>query len=88
MAALCQCRTRWKTGHRLELIELPRVSHDRGQQFELEAPRDYGIGCVACGVQSAIVAFHKIKVEAFTITNDKRKDFKVRVREGFRTTSW
>jgi VWFA-related protein len=28
--------------------------------------------------------FHKIKVEAFTITNDKRKDFKVRVREGFR----
>ena len=27
---------------------------------------------------------HKIKVEAFTITNDKRKNFKVRVREGVR----
>ncbi len=27
---------------------------------------------------------HKIKVEAFTITDDKRKDFKVRVREGWR----
>ena len=30
---------------------------------------------------------HKIKVEAFTITNDKRKDFKVRVREAFRQLS-
>jgi VWFA-related protein len=30
---------------------------------------------------------HKIKVEAFTIANDKRKDFKVRVREGFRRAS-
>lgn len=27
---------------------------------------------------------HKIKVEAFTITNDKRKNFNVRVREGVR----
>jgi VWFA-related protein len=27
---------------------------------------------------------HKIKVEAFSIENDRRKDFKVRVREGFR----
>ena len=27
---------------------------------------------------------HKIKVEAFTITNEKRKNFKVRVREGVR----
>jgi VWFA-related protein len=27
---------------------------------------------------------HKIKVEAFTITNDKRNNFKVRVREAFR----
>jgi VWFA-related protein len=30
---------------------------------------------------------HKVKVEAFTIANDKRKDFKVRVREGFRRAS-
>ena len=39
-------------------------------------------------VKGAIPAdgrFHKIKVEAFTVTNDKRKDFKVRVREGFRS---
>jgi VWFA-related protein len=28
--------------------------------------------------------FHKVKVEAFTVANDKRQDFKVRVREGFR----
>jgi VWFA-related protein len=28
--------------------------------------------------------FHKIKVEAFRIENDKRKDYKVRFREGFR----
>jgi hypothetical protein len=27
---------------------------------------------------------HKVRVEAFTITNDKRNDFKVRVREGVR----
>jgi VWFA-related protein len=29
--------------------------------------------------------FHKVKVEAFTILNDKRKSFKVRVREGLRS---
>jgi hypothetical protein len=28
--------------------------------------------------------FHKIKVEAFRIVNDKREDFKVLVREGWR----
>ena len=28
--------------------------------------------------------FHKIKVEAFTVTNDKRQNFTARVREGFR----
>jgi hypothetical protein len=27
---------------------------------------------------------HKVEVEAFTITDDKRHDFKVRVREGWR----
>jgi hypothetical protein len=28
--------------------------------------------------------FHKIKVEAFRVVNDKREDFKVLVREGWR----
>src|SRR5205085_9525461 len=28
--------------------------------------------------------FHRIKVEAFSVTGDKRKNYKVRVREGFR----
>jgi hypothetical protein len=28
--------------------------------------------------------FHKVKVEAFRIVNDKREDFKVLVREGWR----
>ena len=38
-------------------------------------------------VKGAIPAdgrLHKIRVEAFTITNDRRNDFKVRVREGVR----
>lgn len=31
--------------------------------------------------------FHKIHVDAFTITNDRRQDFKVRARDGFRQPS-
>jgi hypothetical protein len=28
--------------------------------------------------------FHKIKVEAFQVANDRREDFRVRAREGWR----
>ena len=31
--------------------------------------------------------FHKLKVEAFQVVNDHRKDFKVRVRDGWRASS-
>lgn len=50
------------------------VAQDMATQYKL----------VVKGTIPADGSLHKIKVEAFTITNDKRKDFKVRVREGFR----
>jgi hypothetical protein len=51
-----------------------RIMHDLATQYRLE-------------IRGAIPSdnrLHKIKVEAFTITNDKRKNYKVRVREGLR----
>jgi hypothetical protein len=53
---------------------MQRLSQDLTTQYKL----------VVRGVIPADGRFHRIKVEAFSIAGDKRKDFKVRVREGFR----
>ena len=51
-----------------------RIMLDLATQYKLEIK----------GALPSDDRLHKIKVEAFTITNDKRKNFKVRVRDGLR----
>jgi VWFA-related protein len=71
-----------KTGGDLWFPNFETVFHDAMEGVMQDLATQYKL--VVKGAIPSDGRLHKIKVEAFTITNEKRKNFKVRVREGVR----
>jgi len=71
-----------KTAGEAWFPDFETVFHDAMEGVVQELATQYKI--VVKGAIPADGRLHKIRVEAFTITNDRRNDFKVRVREGVR----